>query len=308
MTDPLSTWREGAVKDAILGYVDRATTDGSPDLIPVEERVAVFDNDGTLWCEKPMPIQLDFVLRRLAEMAQLDPSLRDKQPWKAAHERDYAWLAQVMAEHYAGDDTNVGTFGAGVVAAFANLTVDEFEAASGAFLRNTPHPTLMRGYLETAYAPMVELLAHLRANGFANYIASGGGRDFMRPISDEVYGIPREAVIGSAVGLAYSPDEDGGAIRRQAASDYLDDGPEKPVRIWNRTGRRPVLAAGNSNGDIEMLQYAQRRDRPTLRLLVLHDDAEREFAYVSGSERALELSGDSDWTVVSIANDWSRVF
>ena len=308
MTDPLSTWNAGAVKDAILGYVDQTTSDGSPDLIPVEERVAVFDNDGTLWCEKPMPIQLDFVLRRLAEMAQLDPSLRDKQPWKAAHERDYAWLAGVMAEHYAGDDTNVRTLGAGVVAAFANISVDEFEAASDAFLRNTRHPTLMRGYLETAYAPMVELLAHLRANGFTSYIASGGGRDFMRPISDEVYGIPREAVIGSAVGLAYSPDEDGGAITRQAAADYLDDGPEKPVRIWTRTGRRPVLAAGNSNGDIEMLQYAQRPDRPTLRLLVLHDDADREFDYASGSERALELSADSGWTVVSIANDWAQVF
>ena len=146
------------------------------------------------------------------------------------------------------------------------------------------------------------------ANGFTSYIASGGGRDFMRPISDEVYGIPREAVIGSAVGLAYSPDEDGGAITRQAAADYLDDGPEKPVRIWTRTGRRPVLAAGNSNGDIEMLQYARRPDRPTLRLLVLHDDADREFDYASGSERALELSADSGWTVVSIANDWAQVF
>jgi phosphoglycolate phosphatase-like HAD superfamily hydrolase len=308
MSDPLSTWKEGAAKDAIIGYVEQTCADGSPGWVPVQERVAVFDNDGTLWCEKPMPIQLDFVLRRLAEMAELDPSLRVRQPWKAAHERDYAWLAQVMAEHYAGDDTNVKTLGAGVVAAFANITVDEFEADSDAFLRTTRHPTLGRGYLECAYAPMVELLAYLRANGFVNYIASGGGRDFMRPISDEVYGIPREGVIGSAVALAYTPDENGGAITRQAAADYLDDGAEKPVHIWARTGRRPVLAAGNSNGDIEMLDFTHHRDRPSLRLLVLHDDAEREFDYVAGAERALERAASRGWTLVSVKDDWATVF
>ena len=138
---------------------------------------------------------------------------------------------------------------------------------------------------------MVELLAYLRANGFTNYIASGGGRDFMRPISDEVYGIPREGVIGSAVALAYTPDEHGGAITRQMAADYLDDGPEKPVHIWTRTGRRPVLAAGNSNGDIEMLDFTQHPDKPSLRLLVLHDDAEREFDYVSGCRAGTRPSG-----------------
>jgi phosphoserine phosphatase len=276
--------------------------------VPVDERVAVFDNDGTLWCEKPMPIQLDFILRRLSEMAEADPTLRDRQPWKAAHERDHGWLARVMAEHYAGDDTNVTTLGAGVVAAYANITVDQFEADAATFLRNTRHPTLNRGYLECAYAPMVELLAFLRANGFRNYIASGGGRDFMRPISQEVYGIPRDGVIGSAVALAYSPGELGGVITRQAAADYLDDGPEKPVHIWTRTGRRPVLAAGNSNGDIEMLDFTQHRDKPFLRLLVLHDDPDREFDYVSGAEQALERARASGWTVVSIKDDWAEVF
>jgi len=255
-----------------------------------------------------MPIQLDFILRRLVEMAEADASLRDRQPWKAAHERDYGWLAQVMVEHYAGDDTNVKTLGAGVVAAFANITVDQFEEQSAAFLHGARHPTLNRGYLECAYAPMVQLLAHLRANGFASYIASGGGRDFMRPISQEVYGIPRESVIGSAVALAYTPDDSGGAITRQLAADYLDDGPEKPVRIWTRTGRRPVLAAGNSNGDIEMLDFTQHPDKPSLRLLVLHDDSEREFDYVSGAERALDRATSAGWTVVSIKNDWATVF
>ena len=308
MADPLSTWTDGAAKDAILAYVEGACTEGSAAWVPVAERIATFDNDGTLWCEKPMPIQLDFILRRLAEMAEADPALRDRQPWKAARERDYAWLARVLDEHYAGDDTNVKTLGAGVVAAFANITVDEFEANAGAFLRSARHPTLNRGYLDCAYAPMVELLRFLRTHGFANFIASGGGRDFMRPISDEVYGIPREGVIGSAVALAGAPDERGGAITRQLAADYLDDGPEKPVRIWTRTGRRPVLAAGNSNGDIEMLDFTQHNDRPHLRLLVLHDDPEREFDYTSGAEKALELAEQRGWTVVSIRNDWAEVF
>jgi phosphoglycolate phosphatase-like HAD superfamily hydrolase len=303
MPDPLASWNEGPAKDAILDFVTRAS-----ETVPEVERVAVFDNDGTLWCEKPMPIQLDFILRRLSEMVTADPALRDRQPWKAAHERDYAWLARVMDEHYAGDDTNVQTLGAGIVAAFANITVEDFEASAGDFLHNAAHPTLGLGYLECAYAPMVELLAHLRANGFANYIASGGGRDFMRPISEEVYGIPRESVIGSAVALAYTPDEYGGAITRQAAADYLDDGPEKPVHIWTRTGRRPVLAAGNSNGDIEMLDFTQHPDKPYLRLLVLHDDAEREFDYVSGSEEALDRAASSNWTVVSMRTDWASVF
>jgi phosphoserine phosphatase len=303
MSDPLPTWNEGPAKAAVVGFVDTAAAE-----LPVEERVAVFDNDGTLWCEKPMPIQLDFFLRRLVEMAESDPALRDRQPWKAARERDYGWLAGVLEAHYAGDDTNLPVVAGGLLAAYAGITVDEFEEASSAFLRSARHPTLDRGYLETAYAPMVELLGYLRTNGFATYIASGGGRDFMRPISDEVYGIPRESVIGSAVALAYTPGERGGAITRQAAADYLDDGPEKPVHIWNRAGRRPVLAAGNSNGDIEMLDFSQHPATQSLRLLVLHDDAEREFAYVSGAERALERAAESGWTVVSIKDDWARVF
>ncbi|HEX6148554.1 HAD family hydrolase [Nocardioides sp.] len=308
MPEQLVTWNEGAAKHAILDFVARTCAEDSPEVVPIPHRVAVFDNDGTLWCEKPMPMQLDFILRRLAEMAETDPALRDRQPWRAAHERDYGWLAQTMTDHYAGDDTNVRTLGAGILAAFANLSVDQFEADAEAFLRSTRHPTLDLGYLECAYAPMVDLLGYLRANGFATYIASGGGRDFMRPISDEVYGIPREGVIGSAVALAYTADEHGGAITRQAAADYLDDGPEKPVRIWNRTGRRPLLAAGNSNGDIEMLDFTQHRDKPSLRLLVLHDDGDREFDYVSGAEKALDRAHSEGWTIVSIRNDWATVF
>jgi phosphoserine phosphatase len=255
-----------------------------------------------------MPIQLDFILRRLVEVADADPSLRARQPWQAAYERDYGWLSGVMAQHYAGDDTNVKVLAAGILAAYDGISVEDFEERARAFLRTAQHPTLDRGYLACAYAPMVELLAYLEANGFSNYIASGGGRDFMRPISQEVYGIPREGVIGSSTALAYTSDERGGSITRKPEADYLDDGPQKPIRIWSRTGRRPLLAAGNSNGDVPMLDFTQHRDKPFLRLLVLHDDDEREFAYTSGAEQALDRAAGDGWPVVSIANDWTTVF
>jgi len=304
MPEVLASWTDGAARQAIIDFVDRTVSEA----VPVEERIAVFDNDGTLWCEKPLPIQADFILRRLYEMAEADPALRDRQPWKAAYERDYAWLGKVLAEHYAGDDTNVRTLLGGVLAAHEGISVDDFEAKADAFLRTTQHPTLGRSYLQCAYAPMVELLSYLEANGFANYIASGGGRDFMRPISQEVYGVPRERVIGSATALEYTSDERGGTITHKAEADYLDDGPQKPIRIWSRTGRRPLLAAGNSNGDIPMLDFTQHQDRPFLRLLLLHDDAEREFDYTAGAEQALQKADASGWTVVSIANDWANVF
>ena len=300
MAEPLPLWNDGATKAAVLEFVARVSADG----VPPSDRVAVFDNDGTLWCEKPLPIQADFILRRLHEMAEADPALREKQPWKAAYERDYAWLGQVMVEHYAGDDTNVRTLLGGVVAAHAGISVDDFEEQADTFLHTAQHPTLARGYVECGYAPMVELLRYLDANGFSNYIASGGGRDFMRPISEEMYGIPRDRVIGSSTALDYSD----GAIMRRPEADVLDDGPAKPVRIWSRIGRRPLLAAGNSNGDIQMLDFTQHAEKPTLRLLVVHDDAEREFAYTAGAEGALERAAADEWTLISIANDWSTVF
>ena len=298
----LASWRDGPAKDAILEFV--ANAEG----VPVEDRVAVFDNDGTLWCEKPMPIQLDFILRRLVEMAAADASLRERQPWKAACERDHGWFGELMTQHYAGDDSNVRVLAGGILAAYDGMSVEEFEGRADRFLRGTRHPTLGRGYLECVYAPMLELLDHLTTNGFTNYIASGGGRDFMRPISQDVYGIPRQRVIGSSSALGYTSDERGGTITHKAELDYLDDGPEKPVRIWSRTGRRPLLAAGNSNGDVPMLHFSQHADKPSLRLLVLHDDGEREFAYTAGAEQALERAAVEGWTVVSVKDAWTTVF
>ncbi len=304
MSGALESWNDGAARRAIVQFVERTVSDA----VPVEERVAVFDNDGTLWCEKPMPIQLDFILRRLVAMAVATPDLQERQPWKAAFEHDYAWFGQLMAEHYAGDDTNVRTLAGGILAAYDGISVEEFEAQSDAFLRSAKHPTLGRGYLETAYAPMVELLGYLEANGFSNYIASGGGRDFMRPVSQQVYGIPRERVIGSASTFEYTSDDSGGTITHKAEADYLDDGPQKPIRIWSRIGRRPLLAAGNSNGDIPMLAFTHHPDKASLRLLVRHDDAAREFDYTTGAETALEQADTSGWTVVSIRDDWATVF
>jgi phosphoserine phosphatase len=240
-------------------------------------------------------------------MAEADEALRARQPWKAAHERDQDWFNAVMMEHYAGDEHNVKVLAAGVLAAYDGISVEDFEERADAFLCGTQHPTLGRGYLECVYVPMIDLLDLLSANGFANYIVSGGGRDFMRPISQDVYGIPRERVIGSATTLAYKSDGRG-TITHGPAPDYIDDGPEKPIRVWSRTGRRPLLAAGNTNGDVPMLHFSQHEDKPSLRLLVLHDDAEREFDYTRGAEQALEQARKDNWTVVSVKNDWSTVF
>jgi hypothetical protein len=303
----LASWNDTPTRQAIIEFVERVTDEGGRDYVPAADRIAVFDNDGTLWCEKPMPIELGFILHRLAEMSEIDASLRDRQPWKAAHDRDYAWLGNVITKHYHGDDADVKVLMGGILRAFAGVTVDDYSAAADEFLRGR-HPTIDRTFLECGYLPMIELLRYLEANGFTPFIASGGDRDFMRPITEEVYGIPAERVIGSSNALSYQEDEHGGTLVYLAQPDVFDDGPTKPVRIWSRIGRRPILAGGNSNGDIEMLHYAGGRDRPALRLLVLHDDPEREFDYTAGAEKSLERADAGGWTVVSIKNDWATVF
>jgi haloacid dehalogenase-like hydrolase len=232
-------------------------------------------------------------------MAEQDGLLRERQPWKAAVEQDYAWMGGVITKHYAGDDSDVKVLMGGILQAFAGWTVDDYGAAAHAFVTEGEHPTLGRRFHACGYAPMIELLRYLEANGFTNYIASGGDRDFMRPITSELYGIPPERVIGSSNGLRY----DAGSIVYLAEPDVFDDGPTKPVRIWSRIGRRPILAAGNSNGDVPMLEWADG-----LRLLVVHDDAEREFDYVTGAERSLDRARADGWTVVSVDKDWATVF
>ena len=304
----LPSWRPGPVRQSVVDFVERVTgVDGSPP-VPVAERVAVFDNDGTLWCEKPMPVQLDFILRRLVEMADADPALRDQQPWQAAREQDAAWLTSVIVDHYAGDDRKVHTMLAGILAAYDGMSVEDFEQRALDFFRTAAHPVLGRSYLQTAYRPMVELLDHLAAAGFTTYIVSGGGRDFVRPVSDDLYRIPRERVIGSTSALAYAGNGAGGTVTHTPVPEYLDDGPVKPVRIWDRVGRRPLLAAGNSDGDGPMLDFTRHADKPFLRLLVDHDDPAREFAYTSGAETVLARAAGEGWTVVSMQRDWATVF
>jgi phosphoserine phosphatase len=215
--DALPSWRGGVTKTAIVQFVEE-TVSGN---VPVEERIAVFDADGTLWCEKPVPIEVDFILRRLADQAKADPTLRERQPWKAAYDDDNTWLGQAITEHYAGDDTKAALFLEGVGSAFAGVDVEDFEAQSASFLHGTRHPTLHRGYLETAYVPMVELLAYLEANGFTNRIVSGSGGDFLRPVSQQLFGIPPERVIGSASELQYTSTT---ARRRRSRSGRTPGG------------------------------------------------------------------------------------
>ena len=256
----LTSWNDTPTRKAIVDFVERVTTEGGPDYVPPAERIAVFDNDGTLWCEKPMPIELGFILLRLAEMAEADESLRERQPWKAAREKDYAWLGEVITKHYHGDDTDVKVLMGGIVQAFAGMTRRGLRGR-GPRLPATAarHPTLGRPLPRCGYLPMVELLRYLEANGFTNYIASGGDRDFMRPVTEEIYGIPETGHRQLERALRYLEDEHGGTSVYQAEMDVFDDGPVKPVRIWSRIGRRPILAGGNSNGDIPMLRYAGGR-------------------------------------------------
>ncbi|AGB25259.1 hypothetical protein Mycsm_05049 [Mycobacterium sp. JS623] len=295
----LASWNDGPTRSAIVDFVGGVTTHGGPDYVEPHQRVAVFDNDGTLWCEKPMYIQLDFLVRRFAEQAKADPSLRDKQPYKAAFERNLKWLSDAVTKHYQGDDTDITTLMSAVLTAHEAITVDEHRSRVEAFFAEAKHPTLRRPYTSCGYHPMVELLRYLEASAFTCYIVSGGGRDFMRPITTALYGIPPERVVGSTVGLDYRD----GHLYTTSQPEFLDDGPMKPVRLWSRIGRRPILAAGNSNGDIEMLEFTHG-----LRLLLLHDDADREFDYTAGAEKALEQAGKDDWTVVSMKNDWTTVF
>ncbi|OBA62224.1 acid phosphatase [Nocardia sp. 852002-20019_SCH5090214] len=308
MAVSLESWNDGETISAIVDFVARVTDRGGPDYVEPSARIAVFDNDGTLWCEKPMPIQLDFTIRRLAEMAEQEPRLRTQQPWRAAYEQDLQWLGAAMVKHYHGDDTDLKLLMGAVTRAFGEISVEDYDARVAAFFSHADHPTLGRPYHGCGFAPMVELLWYLRDSEFTTYIASGGDRDFMRPVAGDLYGVPPERVIGSALGLTYREREGRSDLLYKSAMDFFDDGPEKPVRIWSRIGRRPILSVGNSNGDLPMLSFSELAGAPSLRMLILHDDADREFDYVAGAENALEHARRNDWTVVSMKNDWAQIF
>jgi len=286
----LPGWVDGPARSAVLEFIGSVTTPGVS-FVPPPERIATFDNDGTLWCEKPLYVQADFVFRRFKEMVREDPQRAEEQPYKAVVEGDRAWLMDVYA--------HVPEMLKGVTEAYEGITVGAFEAAVGDFFESARHPTLGVPYTEVTYRPMCELIALLVAHDFRVYVCSAGGRDFVRPVSEQLYGIPRQRVIGSATTLEY---RDGDLYRTAGVEQPIDDGPGKPVHIWTRTGRKPLLACGNADGDVAMLETAR------FALLVHHDDAEREFAYDEGAEKALAAAEARGWTVVSMKDDFRTVF
>ncbi len=301
--DPLSSWNDTAAKHAIVQFVQRVTRPGSPDFVPVEERIAVFDNDGTLWVEQPVYTQLMFALDRIKQLAPQHPEWTTKQPFAAVLSGDLKAVA-------ASGEQGIAEI---VAVSHANNTTDEFEQIVTEWIASARHPTLGRLYTELTYAPMLELLAYLRANDFTTYIASGGGVEFMRPWTERVYGVPRGQVIGSRAKLRY--DNTGGTpvLRRLPEVDLVDDKAGKPVGIQQAIGRRPIAAFGNSDGDFEMLEWVTSGPGPRLGLIVHHTDGERELAYDRASHvgrlsRALDEAGPRGWIVVDMKRDWNRVF
>jgi phosphoserine phosphatase len=292
---PLGSWRDGPAKQAVLGFVTAAVTEGGEDFVPAADRIASFDNDGTLWVEQPLPPQFDFVFRRWAEEVKADPSLAERQPYKALLEKDMAFLEGVATQ----DPEVVGTLLKAFSRTWAGTTPEEFDAQVREWLETVHQPTLGVPYIDLVYKPMLELLELLSANEFRVFVCSGGGRDFMRVFAEETWGIHKENVIGTAAEYRFT---DGKIVRAEQALGSLDVGPGKPEHIFAQTGRLPLLAGGNADVDIEMLEAAK------FSLLVEHDDEEREFAYLKGAERSLSRAKELGWTVVSMKDEWSSVF
>ncbi len=290
----LASWNEGKAKDAVVDFVKRATTAG-PDFVALADRIATFDNDGTLWVEQPLPPQFDFVFGKWAEEIKQDPSLAAQQPYKAIIERDPAFFVGVANQ----DPDVVATLLKAFARSWAGTTPEEFDAQVRVWLRTVKQPKLGRLYVDLVYKPMLELIDWLKANDFRVFVVSGGGRDFMRVFAEETWGIYKENVIGTAADYSYT---DGKIVRAEHALGGLNVGTGKPEHIFAQTGRLPAFAGGNADVDIEMLSAAR------FAVLVNHDDGEREFAYTSGSEKSLDKAKELGWTVVSMKDDWSTVF
>jgi haloacid dehalogenase-like hydrolase len=302
-SDPLPSWADGRTKEAILDFVAAVTRDGSPDSVPVPQRIATFDNDGTLWCEQPMYVQFIFALERLKALAPMHPEWHEKQPFKAALEGDMKTLAE-SGEHGMAELVTV---------THAGMTTAEFEAIVTSWLASARHPRFRRPYTELVYRPMIELLAWLRGNGFKTFIVSGGGIEFMRPWSEPIYGVPPEQVIGSSIKTYFEMRGDVPVLFRLPEIDFVDDGAGKPVGINAHIGRRPIAAFANSDGDLEMLQWTTMAPGRRLGLVVHHTDAEREYAYDRNSsvgrlDKVLDVAALNQWAVVDMKADWSPVF
>ena len=292
MSEQLASWHDTATREAIVDFVERVTTEGGPDYVPPAERIAVYDNDGTLWCEKPMPIELGFILMRLAEMAEQDESLRTKQPWQAAYDKDYAWLGEAITKHYHGDDDNLKVLMGGILAGVRwperRALLERRRRVPAGRQASDARPVVPRVRLpaddRAAALPRGERLHELhRLRRRPRLHAPGHRGDLRHPLGARDRQLERARVHRRRARRHVS---------YEATGDFFDDGPVKPVRIWSRIGKRPILAAGNSNGDIPMLRYAGGKGRPALRLLLLHDDDEREFAYTAGAETSLQTAAE----------------
>jgi phosphoglycolate phosphatase-like HAD superfamily hydrolase len=301
--DPLPSWNKGKTKSAIIDYVSDVTDAGSKNFIPIVDRVATFDNDGNLWSEQPAYFQLFFAIDRVKAMASDHPEWKDEQPYKAVLEGDMKTLAE-QGEH-------------GIVklvmGTHAGMTTDQFESDVKEWLATARHPRFDKPYNALVYQPMLELLDYLRANDFKTYIVSGGGIEFMRPWVEEVYGIPRDQVVGSSGKTEFDYNNGHPVIRKLPEIDFIDDKEGKPVGIYRFIGRKPVFASGNSDGDLQMLQYAASHHLKSFMLYVHHTDAKREWAYDRDShigrlDRGLDEAEKRGWTVIDMKKDWKVIY
>jgi hypothetical protein len=301
--DPLSSWNDGPARQAIVDFVARVTMAGSKDFVPEPERIAVFDNDGTLWAEQPLYFQLAFALDRVQALAPQHPEWQEQQPFKAVLEGN---LKTVFAS---GEHGLMEL----VKATHTGMTTAEFEQIVKDWLAAAKHPRFQRPYTDMVYQPMLELLAYLRANGFKTYITSGGGIEFMRPWTENVYGIPPEQIIGSNGKVKFELRDGQPVLVRLPEIDFIDDKAGKPVGIHKFIGRRPIAAFGNSDGDLQMLQWTAAGPGARFCLIVHHTDAEREWAYdrqssIGRLDKALDEAKQRGWTVLDMKRDWKRVF
>jgi len=301
--DPLPSWNDTAPKQAILAFVEKVTKEGTPDFVPVPERIAVFDNDGTLWAEQPMYFQLFFALDRVKALAPQHPEWKEKEPFASLLKGD-------MKTALAGGEHALAQI---VMATHAGLTTDEFEKTVTDWITTAKHPTTGKLFTEMVYQPMLELLDYLRANGFKTFIVSGGGIEFMRPWTERVYGIPPEQVIGSSGGLKYELRDGNPVLVKLPEIAHNDDKEGKPVGIQRHIGRRPIFAAGNSDGDLQMLQWTAAHTRPSFCLYIHHTDAGREWAYDRDShigklDKGLDEAKAKSWTVTSMKDDWKVIY
>jgi hypothetical protein len=299
----LPSWNEGQAKRAIVDFVQRVTAAGGADFVPVPERIAVFDNDGTLWIEKPMYVQLAFVLDRVKTLAPKHPEWKDKQPFKAALDGDLKTVA-------AGGEHALLEL---VMATHAGMTTEAFAKVAMDWLATAKHSRFNRPYTDLIYQPMLELLAYLRANGFKTYIVSGGGIEFMRPWTEKVYGIPPEQVIGSSIKTRFELSNGKPVLVRLPEINFIDDKAGKPVGIHMHIGRRPIAAFGNSDGDLQMIQWTTAGSGARFALIVHHTDSEREWAYdrqshVGRLDKALDEAKAKGWTVVDMKKDWKAIY